>query len=863
MKKFLLILGIILSAGLLVSCKPKEKNPDNPDPNIPAEKELTKSIKVSNLDLIALGDSKQIIVTKDENTEDEIFHFEVENEEVLSVTQDGIIKALSLGETKLTVKIKDRPAITDSITIKVVNQAMLKADAKTGDKILLDDIEYVFGVTLFSTLEEIEEVFNSEAIIHVLSGSYSVNSSFNGDFSIFSNEDVTFEGTLEFKGGSVSLEGIKFINDSKLIFNDVDSINFSNNIADNINQDFILVNNALDLNIVENKFTNINSTVITIKEFKNETVTNINKNQFNDVGEAINISNIVKLSAKSSILLYRNKIDKVNNALVIDLGPLNNKGSHTAYARFNEVTNYEKAVILNTGSKFELTFNYWGVKNLDLNKFENVNETLLLKNYENAKDILSEKNYNPKVPIFVEILNPIELIELGQNHRYEVRTLPYSASDSVRWITSKPNYISITTTSYLTPLKSGTIVLTAQASGDRTKNDKTTLEIMTNPGIQLETSNIKHDLEINDEFTVKATPFPYTYENKAVRFESSNELIATVDQNGLVKVIGEGEFTIKASLVEEDAYFEEIKFESYGSLDEANILDFITKRQLSFSKLNEFIVYGAGFNYDAKHHDSVSRLLIEDIEINTSKLLPVSPGIRPGSKKNSNIKEEYKFNDENIVWIVVHETANTAAGAGALSHANYLSSNADKGVVLNTSWHMTVDSELVYQHLPYDEVGYHAGDGQILPGESSTYFGGGNRNGIGIEMSVNEDGNIMKTWQKTAKISAELMTKYNMPFSQLAYHNDFSGKECPQSMRRGGFIPLFEEFAKNEFDLLQNFNNVLDIKLISNDPEYLDNAGIIIKNPTHSMTVSYTIEVTTTSGTLSRDFTTFLPGSWK
>ncbi|MCR1809136.1 hypothetical protein, partial [Haploplasma modicum] len=109
MKKLLLILGIILSAGLLVSCKPKETDPENPDPIIPAEKELTKSIKVSNVDLIGLGGSRKIIVTKDENTKDETYHFEVENEEILSVTQDGIIKAQSLGETKLTVKIKDRP----------------------------------------------------------------------------------------------------------------------------------------------------------------------------------------------------------------------------------------------------------------------------------------------------------------------------------------------------------------------------------------------------------------------------------------------------------------------------------------------------------------------------------------------------------------------------------------------------------------------------------------------------------------------------------------------------------------------------------------------------------------------------------
>lgn len=58
------------------------------------------------------------------------------------------------------------------------------------------------------------------------------------------------------------------------------------------------------------------------------------------------------------------------------------------------------------------------------------------------------------------------------------------------------------------------------------------------------------------------------------------------------------------------------------------------------------------------------------------------------------------------IYITVHNTANTAVGANAKSHASYV-----KNPDTPTSWHFTVDDTEIYQHLPLNENGWHAGDG--------------------------------------------------------------------------------------------------------------------------------------------------------
>ncbi|WP_186312994.1 peptidoglycan recognition protein family protein, partial [Bacillus pumilus] len=81
------------------------------------------------------------------------------------------------------------------------------------------------------------------------------------------------------------------------------------------------------------------------------------------------------------------------------------------------------------------------------------------------------------------------------------------------------------------------------------------------------------------------------------------------------------------------------------------------------------------------------------------------------------------------LYITVHNTANTAKGANAASHASFVK-RSSTGV----SWHYTVDENVIYQHLPLNENGWHAGDGR----------GTGNMKSIGIEICENADGNFEK-----------------------------------------------------------------------------------------------------------------------
>lgn len=94
-------------------------------------------------------------------------------------------------------------------------------------------------------------------------------------------------------------------------------------------------------------------------------------------------------------------------------------------------------------------------------------------------------------------------------------------------------------------------------------------------------------------------------------------------------------------------------------------------------------------------------------------------------------------------YLTIHETANTARGANAEAHAKYLYNQATKGTFRTASWHFTVDDKQIYQHLPTNENGWHAGDGG----------GSGNRESIGIEIAVNQDGDYNKAVENAQKLA--------------------------------------------------------------------------------------------------------------
>jgi N-acetylmuramoyl-L-alanine amidase CwlA len=124
--------------------------------------------------------------------------------------------------------------------------------------------------------------------------------------------------------------------------------------------------------------------------------------------------------------------------------------------------------------------------------------------------------------------------------------------------------------------------------------------------------------------------------------------------------------------------------------------------------------------------------------------------------------------------ITIHNTDNNSKGANAAAHAKYMKGpDAQKREV---SWHFTVDDMFVYQSLPTTEIGWHSGTKA------------GNHSSIGIEICEHSD---MKdpaaAYERAALLAAWLAyrLKISVPGGILQHH-DWSGKECPHLLRKGG-----------------------------------------------------------------------------
>lgn len=138
------------------------------------------------------------------------------------------------------------------------------------------------------------------------------------------------------------------------------------------------------------------------------------------------------------------------------------------------------------------------------------------------------------------------------------------------------------------------------------------------------------------------------------------------------------------------------------------------------------------------------------------------------------------------LYLTIHDTANTDAGADARAHAAYLKTYPD----LLASWHFTVDDRFIYQHLPLNENGWHAGDG---------VNGTGNRQSIGIEICENSDGDRSLAEKNAAWLTAGLLVNFSLTPERVKQHYDWSGKNCPRVLRGrsggwSGFLSAVESY---------------------------------------------------------------------
>lgn len=154
------------------------------------------------------------------------------------------------------------------------------------------------------------------------------------------------------------------------------------------------------------------------------------------------------------------------------------------------------------------------------------------------------------------------------------------------------------------------------------------------------------------------------------------------------------------------------------------------------------------------------------------------------------ISNNNSYAGQTPLYIVIHNTDNTAKTADAKAHATAQHNGNFKGY----SAHVFVDDKSAYQALPYNRGAWHVG----------VNYGGklfgivNNRNSIGIEMCMNVGYNYEKALRNTVDVCKQLMKKYNIPAIRVVQHYDVCAKNCPSVIRAKGDWNRFKQLISAE-----------------------------------------------------------------
>ena len=145
-------------------------------------------------------------------------------------------------------------------------------------------------------------------------------------------------------------------------------------------------------------------------------------------------------------------------------------------------------------------------------------------------------------------------------------------------------------------------------------------------------------------------------------------------------------------------------------------------------------------------------------------------------------------------YIVIHETDNTAKGAGAQRHAQ-----AQAAGHLSTSVHYYSGSDGVYQTAEHSDGTWSIGKEY---GGNHVARDANNRNSINIEICVNQDGDYNVARQNAIELVKYLIRTTGIQADHVIRHFDAKGKHCPRKMMDNP--ALWDDFKNQICDTTRN-----------------------------------------------------------
>lgn len=409
----------------------------------------------------------------------------------------------------------------------------------------------------------------------------------------------------------------------------------------------------------------------------------------------------------------------------------------------------------------------------------------------------------------------------------------------------------------------------------------------------------------------------YGLDNNDIYIFSNNLDIATVDNNGIITGVSEGtaEIIIRDinNIVEKNIYVEVYK--DTDKMDEVAkyVLSIMNNYSKSVTAANSRTNYAVTDPYLYSIYRSATSYLFEDLIIDSESYK--RDGLAPlvnnkveyitihdtwALQRTAKGIAEFFLTDETSIHYAVGNDGlyqiirltDKAAHAGDSPYRAYALDKTSVVATTNKPIITMIDGFFAINGIKTDFRPYKDYEGTIFDSKNytteqitysgircvigddgyyylgKTYFNttyntisnfGGNANSIGIEMESQKGTDFYLNMQRTAKLVATLLDKYNLTTNDVKMHNYFSGKNCAQLLKNNLKDIYDYQIDKHNIEdtLWDEFLDLCDVELtmlryakeykfefISSDTSILSNSGRVIGHSTTTKSIPYTIRIT-------------------
>ena len=148
----------------------------------------------------------------------------------------------------------------------------------------------------------------------------------------------------------------------------------------------------------------------------------------------------------------------------------------------------------------------------------------------------------PIEQIHLKIDNPI--IPKGEKAKIEIEILPVEAKDNkIQWYSSDSSIVMVDNLGNITALRAGTAVITAKAESSDVKGTISIQVTSKVTGIKLEESKIY--LSVGETYSLNAKVQPEDADNPNILYKVENEDVLTINENGIITALIEGDSKIQ------------------------------------------------------------------------------------------------------------------------------------------------------------------------------------------------------------------------------------------------------------------------------------------------------------------------------